>query len=89
MTQGEMQEVEYIVATGNSERVFGDFDEALSFAFAAALSVGKVIIDVLVYSEEGAKAFGGDDAAAEYREDPEASVFRRVELTVNDMGRVP
>jgi len=85
----EMQDVDYVVAVGKSERVFADFDEALSFAFAAGLSIGKVTLDVLVYSEEGAKAFGGDDAAAEYREDPDASVFRRVELTINDMGRVP
>jgi len=85
----EMQDVEYVVAVGQSERVFSDFDEALSFAFAAGLAIGKVTLDVLVYSEEGAKAFGGDDAAAEYREDPDASVFRRVELTINDQGRVP
>jgi hypothetical protein len=84
-----MQDVEYVVVVGTSERVFTDFDEALSFAFAAGLGIGKVIIDVLVYSEAGARAFGGDDAVTEYRDDPEASVFRRVELTVNDMGRVP
>lgn len=88
MTQ-EMQDVEYVVVVGTSERVFSDFDEALSFAFAAGLGVGKVVIDVLIYSEAGARAFGGEEAVADYRDDPEASVFRRVELTVNDRGRVP
>jgi hypothetical protein len=89
MTGGEQGDVEYVIVVGKSERVFNDFDEALSYAFAAGLSVGRVTIDVLVYSEAGARAFGGDDSVTEYRDDPEASVFRRVELTIKDMGRVP
>jgi hypothetical protein len=86
---GEMKDVEYVVVVGKSERVFTDFEEALTYAFAAGLGVGKVVLDVLVYSEEGARAFSGDEGVAEYKDDPEASVFRRVEITINDMGRVP
>ncbi len=81
-------DVEYAVGTEKSERVHASFDEALTYAFSAALAAGSVTLDVLVYSEEGAEAFGGDDAVEEYREDPDASVFRRFEISVNDAGRV-
>jgi hypothetical protein len=81
-------DVEYVVAAGSSERAYASFDEALASAFSVALSEGTMRLDVLVYSEEGAEAFGGDSAVDEYREDPEASVFRRFEIAVRDMGRV-
>ncbi len=83
-------DVEYMVDYGGRERAYGSFDEALSHAFSIALSSGSTVrLDVVVYSEEGAEAFGGEDAAEEYRDDPETSVFRRLELTVRDLGRVP
>jgi hypothetical protein len=82
-------DVEYIVAVDRTERVFDAFDEALVYAFATGLSGAKIVIDVLIYSEDGARAFGGDDAADEYRDDSEASVFRRFELAVEDHGSVP
>jgi hypothetical protein len=82
-------DVEYAVGAAGVERVYPSFDEALSSAFSVALSAGRTNLDVLVYSEEGAEVFGGDSAVEEYREDPEASVFRRFEIRVQDMGRVP
>jgi hypothetical protein len=82
-------EVEYVVEAERAERAYQTFDEALAYAFSVALSAGHARIDVLVYGEDGADAFGGDDAVAEYREDPEASVFRRFEVQVEDVGRVP
>lgn len=81
-------ELEYVVAADGTERAYSTFDEALSYAFSVALSVGKATIDVLVYGEEGAEAFGGGDAVGEYREDPEASIFRRFEIEARDLGRV-
>lgn len=36
-------------------------------------------VDVLVWTEAGARWYGGDDAIERYREDPEASVFERIE----------
>jgi hypothetical protein len=82
-------EVEYVVEAERAERAYGTFDEALIYAFSVAMSAGKARIDVLVYGEEGADAFGGSEAVEEYREDPEASVFRRFEVEVKDLGRVP
>lgn len=82
-------DVEYVVEAEQAERAYGTFDEALSYAFSVALSAGTTKLDVVVYSEEGAEAFGGDDAVEEYREDPDASVFRRFEVEVRDLGRVP
>ena len=90
MTRTEThRDVEFIVSAGDTEQTFRGFDKALMHAFSVALAEGEATIDVLVYSEEGAHAFGGDDAVEEYQEDPEASIFRRFEIRVNDAGRVP
>jgi len=73
-----------------NERVFKTFDEAAGFAVSVAAS-GKedVAIDVLIWSENGARAYAGDDGIEMYLEDPEASVFERLEIKVNSVGRVP
>jgi len=83
-------DVEFAVddASGN-ERVFKSFDEAAGFAVSLAASGRDTNLDVLIWSEKGARAYGGDDAVEQYREDPEASVFERLEIRVNPVGRVP
>ena len=48
-----------------------------------------VYIDVLTWSRAGARAWGGDDAAERYSEDPEASVFERFVIRVESQGRIP
>ena len=80
-------DVEYVVEAEGAERAHSTFDEALSYAFSAALSSGTARIDVLVYSEDGASAFGGDAAREDFCTDPDASVFRRFEIGVRDAGR--
>ena len=82
-------EVEYVVEADRAERAYPTFDEALIYAFSVAMSAGQTRIDVLVYGEQGAEAFGGRSAVEEYRENPEASVFRRFEIEVRDLGQVP
>lgn len=77
--------VEYAV----NDIYFDDPDKALLRAVHLAIGRGKSTLDVIVYSEEGAMAHGGDDAVREYLEDPEASVFERIEIKVNNLGRVP
>ena len=81
-------DLEYLVGANGVERAYPTFDDALSAAFTVGLSEGRTRIDVLVYSEEGAEVFGGDSAVEEYQEDPEASVFRRFEIEVREVGRV-
>jgi hypothetical protein len=72
------------------ERVFKSFDEAAGFALSIALAGReRVHLDVLIWSAAGARAYGGDDAVEQYREDPEASIFERYEIRANNMGRVP
>lgn len=84
------KDVEFAVddASGN-ERIFKTFEEAAAFALAIGTSRGESVLDVLIYSEAGAKAYGGDDAVEQYEEDPDASVFERFEIRVNAVGRVP
>ena len=74
---------------GGHQRIFRTWDEAAGFAMSIAASRGESAIDVLVYSEAGAKFVGGSDAVEEYREDPDASVFERFEIKVNSVGREP
>jgi hypothetical protein len=82
-------DVEYVVEAEGAQRAHSSFEDALTYAFSTALTAGQVHVDVLVYSEDGAEAFGGDTAVEEYREDPDASVFRRFQIEVRDLGRVP
>lgn len=84
-------DVDYAVDdAGGNERVFKTFDEAAGLAVSVALSGGGTVnLDVLVWSENGAEWYGGDDAVEQYNEDPEASVFERFEIKVNAVGRVP
>lgn len=82
-------DVEYAVDDRSGERIFKTFDEAAAFALSLAISRGDATLDVLVYSEEGAEWYGGDDAVEQYNEDPDASVFERIEIEVNNAGMVP
>ncbi len=70
--------------------VFDTFDEACSRAVAKAVSNGEsVLIDVVIFSKAAAKAWGGDDAVEQYKEDPDASVFERIVVKAHSQGRVP
>jgi len=82
-------EVDFAVEDGGGkERIFKTFDEAAGFAIVMAASTGESHLDILIWSEEGAEWYGGDDAVEQYNEDPEASVFERFEIKVNAVGRV-
>lgn len=83
------KDVEYHVeASGGKAQVFKKYSEAATFAFTVASSRGSANLDVVVWSRAGAKFYGGDEAVERYDEDPEASVFDRFEITVNNVGRV-
>ena len=86
------KDVEYhIDLRGNGgTKIFKTYDEAAGFAVQAASSHGeKVNLDIVVWSEAGAKSVMGNEGVEMYREDPEASVFLRIEVKANNTGRVP
>lgn len=84
------EDVEFAVDdAAHMENVFPTFAQAAAFAVSLAASGEPAHIDILVWSEEGARALGGDAAVEQYLEDPEASVFERLEITVNNVGRIP
>lgn len=71
-------------------QVFDTWDEACGHAVQLGLmGDADPIIDVVVFSEAGAKWLAGDEGVEQYREDPEASVFERIEIRVASKGRVP
>lgn len=84
------KDVHFEVEDGSGRnRDFKSFKEAAAFALVMAASGRRTFLDVIVWSRAGARAWGGDDAVERYKEDPEASVFERLEIRVNNMGRVP
>ncbi|KKK92193.1 hypothetical protein LCGC14_2705390 [marine sediment metagenome] len=90
MARRTHKDVEYAVDdTHGQQRTFKTFDEAAGFAVAiAAMGHPDVNLDVLIWSKAGARFYGGDEAIEHYNEDPEASVFERLEIRVNFVGRV-
>lgn len=84
-------DVEYAVddASGK-QRTFKSSNEAAGFAIAIAMSHGKSVnIDVLVHSPAGARWYrGSSDGVTEYEEDPDASVFDRIVISAESIGRV-
>jgi len=85
------KDVEYAVdGYDGKERIFKTPEEASSFAIAKAMSRGEEVnIDVLVWSRSGAKWYrGGEDGGEEYDEDPDASVFERIVIKAESIGRV-
>lgn len=89
MEEKNHPDVEYQIGSDHHRRVLNSFQEAAALALRIGMSQGKANIDVIIWSEKGAKHYGGDDALERYREDPDASVFERFEISVNNVGRVP
>lgn len=92
MSAKSHKDVEFSVSTedvNDPYKYFKNFDNAAAFAVQRAISTGESTLDVVVSSESGARWLGGDDVAEQYNEDPEASVFERLEIKVNSLGRVP
>ena len=74
---------------GGRADVFYTFDEACSRAVGTAVSTGQSMhIDVVIYEKSAAKAWGGDDAVEQYKDDPEASVFERIVVKAESKGKV-
>ena len=84
------KDVEYVVSdhAGNCIDTVRDPEKAMVVALAAAIVRGESTLDVLVWSEAGARSLGGD-SLERYREDPDASVFERFEIKVNAQRLVP
>lgn len=84
------KDVEYAVNDASDrQRIFKTVDEAASFAVSIAISRGRPVnLDVLAWSKAGAFFLYGDEGAEQYEEDPDASVFERIEIKANSLGRI-
>lgn len=85
------KDVEFQIELLNGDqKYFNSFDEAAGLAIAIAGSTGSTVnIDVIVVSKAGARWWGGDYAVEEYEFDEDASVFERIEVKANSLGRIP
>lgn len=80
----------HVSAAGETDmEIYQTFDEAAGMAVVQAMSEGKKVhIDIVVWSKAGARWLYGDDGVEQYEEDPEASVFERIEVKANILGRI-
>jgi len=83
------KDVDFEVSSGESSRHFKNAKEALAAAAETAVGRGSSVLDVVVHSASGARWLYGEHGVEMYREDPDASVFERVEFRANNVGRVP
>ena len=85
------KDVEYAVddASGR-QRIFKSSNEAAGFAISLAMSHGRPVnLDVLVHSPAGARWYrGSSDGVTEYEDDPDTSVFDRIVVSAESIGRV-
>jgi hypothetical protein len=87
----EHDDVDFEVATpGLVPLRTSHWDDAMQMAITQSISRGQTsTIDVIIYGRRGALWWGGDDAVEQYLEDPEASVFERIEVEARSLGRIP
>lgn len=90
---GEHSDVEYHVSpldnvSNSTTFITCDSSGAQQDAIARAMQGQAMVLDVCIFSEDGANYYGGDDGLELYREDPDASVFERFEVTCNFVGKV-
>ncbi len=83
------KDVEFTVSGGSpEEREHKTFAKASVDIMNRLTSSGEATLDVLVWSEAGARWLAGDDGVDSYREDPDASVFERYTFKCNAEGKV-
>jgi len=85
------KDVEYAVGNArDEEQIFTSPESAAGFAVVVSMATGRAVdINVLISSRAGAHWYGGDDAAEQYDEDPDTSVFERIVVRAESTGRVP
>lgn len=70
------------------QRTFKTFAEACGFAVVMAMHKGRANLDVLCWSRAAAVKFMGEEGGEWYDEDPDASVFQRIQIRADNQGRV-
>ena len=90
-----MNDLEYHVeATGvkSDIKIYSTFYQAKAHAVfllhAFRYNVPIVCIDVVTWTRAAARQYGGDEAAAIYDEDPDASVHDRIKCTLDSKGNL-
>lgn len=85
-----MKDLEFHVDYPNgTSLVSPSFHKAASAAVSIACSNGQPVnIDVIALSQKGAKLWAGQDGVESYNEDPDASVFDRIVVKAESLGRI-
>jgi hypothetical protein len=66
-----------------------NFNKAAGLAISLACVNGDPVnIDVVAWSRSAAKAWSGDDGVESYDDDPDTSVFDRIVVRAESIGRI-
>ena len=83
------KDVQFAVDVMGREQLFKTFEQAVAMAVNLAISDGRAHnVDALCSSRAGARFLMGDAGVDDYDEDPDASVFARVVIKAEHVGRV-
>lgn len=78
-----------ITDMSGKQRYFDSFERACCHAVFLAATTGTAVnLDVLAHNELDAASWSGEDGVAQYREDPDCSVFDRVVIRAESLGRI-
>jgi hypothetical protein len=84
-----MKDLEFHVDVAGNTQIFSAFAKAIETATIRSIATGESVnVDVVVWSEKAAYAFAGSAGVESFMEDPGASVFQRIEIRANDLGRI-
>lgn len=84
-----MKDLEFHVDLHGKARVFESFKKAVEAAAIHSIGEGRPVnVDVIAYSKAAARTFGGEEGVESYLEDPDASVFHRISIKAEDLGRI-
>lgn len=82
-------DLEFHVDVDSGTAVRSSFDEAVALAVVRSVSNGTdVCVDVVCWSRAAAVAYAGDAGGSSYDEDPDASVFERIVVRAQSLGRI-
>jgi hypothetical protein len=80
----------HVEDAGGHTQIFETGDEAAGLAVSLCMGDGEPhYIDVVTWTRAAAVKYAGSDGGDIYDEDPEASVFERIEVKARSFGTVP
>lgn len=91
MAKTTHKDLEFAVTdAGGQQKTFKHVKDAILLAANVSMMTERPChVDVLTWSRGAARHWAGDEGAESYDDDPDASVFERLEIQFKSLGKVP